>query len=237
MTFNKPRREFRVEIKTETLCALEKWQNRSSDSLIFLVEDFNEPNSCIASYLEKHWIPLLQGKPHPGSLLELFHWLAFLCFCYYNHTKCPASENPAPLPDCGAKVPFFISQRSNLTLPPVSSCKIEEINTSLPWGWLFQGCFARFMALFTLLSLCLSLYFAFLLYFLTSPHLYSIKEPGIQPLVRWLFWDTTPQSSHSAGFPKSYSLPQYLVSQIHVTSRVSLDLVKLSWWHLLLVTN
>ena len=54
MTFNKPRGEFMVEIKTETLCASEKWQNRSSDSLIFLVEDFNEPNSCIASYLEKH---------------------------------------------------------------------------------------------------------------------------------------------------------------------------------------
>ena len=134
--------------------------------------------------------------------------------------------------DCGAKVPFFISQRSNLTLPPVSSCKIEEINTSLPWGWLFQRCFARFMALFTLHSLCLSLYFAFLLYFLTSPHLYSIKEPGIQPLVWYfeilVFWDTT-LSSHSAGFPKLYSLPQYLVSQIHVASRVSLDLVKLSW--------
>ena len=27
-------------------------------------------------------------------------WLAFHCFCSYDHTEWPASENPAPLPDC-----------------------------------------------------------------------------------------------------------------------------------------
>ena len=29
--------------------------------------------------------------------------LVFCCFCYYNHTQWPASENPAPLPDLKLK--------------------------------------------------------------------------------------------------------------------------------------
>ena len=31
-------------------------------------------------------VPLLQGKVNSDFLLELFLWLAFCCFCYYNHT-------------------------------------------------------------------------------------------------------------------------------------------------------
>ena len=40
-------------------------------------------------------------------MLELFLGLAFHCFCYYNHISQLASENPAPLPDCQAKMPLF----------------------------------------------------------------------------------------------------------------------------------
>ena len=35
-------------------------------------------------------------EANSDSMLELFLWLAFHCFCYYNHTEWPASENPAP---------------------------------------------------------------------------------------------------------------------------------------------
>ena len=57
---------------------------------------------------------------------------------------------------------------------------------------------------------------AFLLCFLTSPCLWSIKEPGIQPPVRWLFWVASQPFSQSAGSPiKVSSLPQPLVSWVH----------------------
>ena len=38
-----------------TLCSGKNWQNMPSDSYIFSGEDFMSPNSCIFSYLEKHW--------------------------------------------------------------------------------------------------------------------------------------------------------------------------------------
>ena len=42
---------------------------------------------------------------------------------------------------------------------------------------------------------------AFLLCFLTSPHLWSIKEPGIQTPRRWLFQGASLPSSGSASSP------------------------------------
>ena len=42
---------------------------------------------------------LLRAKANSDSMLELFLWLAFCCFCYDNHIQWPASENPAHLPD------------------------------------------------------------------------------------------------------------------------------------------
>ena len=39
------------------------------------------------------------------------------------------------------------------------------------------------------------------LYFFTSSPLCSIKEPGIQIPIRWLFWDISLLSSQSARFP------------------------------------
>ena len=38
-----------------TLCSGKNWQNRPSDSEIFSEKYFMSPNSCIFSYLEKHW--------------------------------------------------------------------------------------------------------------------------------------------------------------------------------------
>ena len=55
-----------------------------------------------------------------------------------------------------------------------------------------------------------------LLFFLTSPHLWSIKELGIQTPTIWLFWDII-LPRHPLGQPafwmKLYSLPYHLVSQ------------------------
>ena len=55
-------------------------------------------------------------------------------------------------------------------------------------------------------------------YFASSPppHLWSIKEPGLQTPIRRLFWGTSLPSSLSAGSPINVSsLPQHLVSEIH----------------------
>ena len=68
--------------------------------------------------------------------------------------------------------------------PPADGRK-EEINTYPAWGLPFSEIFARLMA--------------FLLCFLTSPHFWSIKEPGIQTQIRWLFWGASVPSSWSAG--------------------------------------
>jgi len=57
--------------------------------------------------------------------------------------------------------------------PPVDGWSKEEINISPSQCWLFQKIFARLKA--------------FLLYFLTSFYLYSIKETDIQTPIRWLF--------------------------------------------------
>ena len=38
-------------------------------------------------------------EANSDSVLELFLWLAFHYFCFYNCTEWPASENPAPLLD------------------------------------------------------------------------------------------------------------------------------------------
>ena len=71
---------------------------------------------------------------------------------------------------------------------------------------------------------------AFLLCFLTSPLLWSIKEPGVQILVRWLFWGASLLSSQSSGFQNKVvflaSTPSLLDSlACPAASRASLDLV------------
>ena len=70
---------------------------------------------------------------------------------------------------------------------------------------------------FTLLSHSISLsflHFDFSSSLLLS--LWSIKQPGIQTPIRWLFWGSSLPSSWSAGsLIKISSLPQHLVSQIH----------------------
>ena len=53
-------------------------------------------------------------------------------------------------------------------------------------GWPFQETLARVMG--------------FLLYSITSPALCSMKEPGTETPIRWLFWDISLPSFHSASF-------------------------------------
>ena len=74
----------------------------------------------------------------------------------------------------------------------MNGCKKEETNTSPPRR-LSRRCFARLIALFTLLPHHLSL----------SD---SIKETGNQTRIRWFFGDTSPPSSRSAGFPNKVIL-------------------------------
>ena len=70
--------------------------------------------------------------------------------------------------------------------PPADGYRKEKINTFLPGGWPFQEIVVRLMVFFTLHH--------------HFPHHCSIKEPGIQTLIRWLFQDISLPSSGSAGF-------------------------------------
>ena len=71
---------------------------------------------------------------------------------------------------------------------PLSTCGWnEEINTSPAQGLPFLKIFIRLTV--------------FSLSFFTSPHLGSIKEPGIQTQRRWLFWVINLPSSYSASYP------------------------------------
>ena len=60
-----------------------------------------------------YWLNIrLQGKVNSDSKLELFLWLVFFVFVFffrfcYNRALQPDSENPAPLPDCLARVLLF----------------------------------------------------------------------------------------------------------------------------------
>ena len=54
--------------------------------------------------------------------------------------------------------------------PPMDDNRKQEIDISPPQDWPFQVMFARLRV--------------FLLYFLTFPHFCSIKEPGMQILIR-----------------------------------------------------
>ena len=82
--------------------------------------------------------------------------------------------------------------------PPVNGCKKEVVNTSPPQAGHSRRCFARLIDLFTLLPPRLSL--SILPFYFTSLS-DSVKETGIQTLIRWFYGDPSPPSSRSAGFP------------------------------------
>ena len=97
-------------------------------------------------------------------------------------------QNPAPLPDY--KVPLFRT---------LCTCRWQEgRNQHTPaWGLPFQE-IGKINGLFTLLP--------------HLPHLWSIKEPGIQIPIRWLFWGIRLPSSWSASF----SIKVFLASIPHL---------------------
>ena len=145
---------------------------------------------------------VLQGRTNCDSKLGLFLLFPNLCFTLLLFLKRILSghkDQPrGTLHLCLNVKPKCLCSGS---CSGVNSYRKEEINTSPPYGWTFQEIFARLMA--------------FLLYFLISPHLCSIKEPDIQTLIIWLFWDISVPSSQSAAFQiKLYSLPQHLICRL-----------------------
>ena len=61
--------------------------------------------------------------------------------------------------------------------------------------------------------------------------LWSIKQPGIQTPIRWLFWGASLPSSRSAGsLIKVSSLPQHLVSWVHWPIMRQAEWTW-TWWH------
>ena len=80
-------------------------------------------------------------------------WTFFVIVSIHNRLT---SEDPAPLP-VKLKCLCSIYREIIWPYPPVSGCKKEEINTSLPEAGHSWTCFARLTDLFTLLCQCLSL--------------------------------------------------------------------------------
>ena len=112
--------------------------------------------TLLCKYMEKK-ARFVAGKSQFWLFLELFLWLALCCFCYYNHIQWSASENPAPVPDCQTQVPFFSSQRNNLTLPTCEWLQ-ERRNEHIPsTRWPFLEMFCKTDGPFTLLPHSLSL--------------------------------------------------------------------------------
>ena len=112
---------------------------------------------------------------------------------------------------------------------PLSTCGWnEEINTSPAQGLPFLKKFIRLTV--------------FSLSFFTSPHLWSIKEPGIQTQRRWLFWVINLPSSYSASYPSKVtflaSAPILLDLQAcHMVSRASLPLATVSFKNIHLIKS
>ena len=134
---------------------------------------------------------MLQGRVSYDSTLDLFYLNLCLLLILFTkrilsiHNGLPQGTLPLGL---NVKPKCFYSG----SCPPVDYYRKQEINISPPQDWPFQVMFARLMV--------------FSLYFLTSPHLCSIKEPGIQILIRWLFWDVSLPSSQSARFPSKVNI-------------------------------
>ena len=97
---------------------------------------------------------------------------------------------------------------------PVEMAGRKRRTYPLPEGWPLEETFSRLKA--------------FLLCFLISSHLWSIKEPGIQTQIRWLFLGASLPSSWSAGFPNKVVFlgsTAYLSDSLacRTASRASLD--------------
>ena len=149
----------------------------------------NELWNCYSEepMLTPHWICLFDFKLYFSLLLLL---QSYIVACLRE-------------PCLSAWLLMFSFQEDNLTLPTcewMMARKKKLTHLSLEGGH-SRRCFARLIALFTLLHHCLSLStLPFLLNFLIISLSGSIKEPGIQTQTRWLFWDISLPSSWSAGF-------------------------------------
>ena len=120
---------------------------------------------CQLLLLRSSWAGCRCRKARSAFVSALSRRLAFRSFHYHNHTKWPASENPAlgltvkPQHLCSNPVHLSMAQRKKLTQPLPAPCHPSRC---LQYQWCFH---------------C----------FLGSPHLCSMKEPGIQAPVRWSF--------------------------------------------------
>lgn len=136
----------------------------------------------VLQLLQENWL-------HDGSVSLALTCAALLLWFTKRllsiHNEWPASET---LPLCLNVTPKCLLFR---TRPPVDGYRKEKINTFLPGSWPFQEIFVRLMVFCTLHP--------------SLPPLCSIKEPGFQPLVRWLFWDISLPSS--AGQPAFWIKP------------------------------
>ena len=104
-----------------------------------------------------------------------------------------------PLPNVKLKTLYSVGRETFWSCPPVNGCRKEEINTFPPWCWSGQEIFCKIYGLYTIF-----------------PHLFqlcSIKETGVQTLIRWYSrtltsWDT--QISNKVDIPcLNTSSPDY----------------------------
>ena len=152
---------------------------------------------------------MLQGESqfwlHVGNCFFDLLLVAFIITIILNGLP----GGPCPLLDC--KLKYLCSAPGEVVCPCSPVDRRDEHTPSESWT------FYKTENPFTLPPHCISLSiqpFEFSSSLLLS--LWSIKETGIQILIRWLLWGACLPSSLSASSPiKVSSSPQHLVCQIH----------------------
>ena len=125
LTSNNPLKELRVESRNEALCALGKLAGQVFRESDILRSRFYEPNSCISSYLEKHynpsWCRLFLVTSRSFMRSEIFY-KKYVIDCMY-----PPPPNPF------TKITYILSY----THPPPNL--FGAVSQSYLWGCLL-GC-------------------------------------------------------------------------------------------------
>ena len=105
LIFNALQKEFGVESRNEALCAQGGKTGRTGLQIVIFRSWFYEPNSCISSYLERHWNPswgwlfLMSGRKLQATNRNLLE--KYVLDCMYSPSSksyiyCP-SLPPPPL--------------------------------------------------------------------------------------------------------------------------------------------
>lgn len=131
--------------------------------------------------LQKYTDGLFISSAVTGKTKSDFCWVCFLHLTFASHCFCSLKGYCLYIMVClrehslSVKPKCLCLEKHPDLWPPLNSCKKEDITTSSPRAWLFRRYLGRLI----------TFYFSF--NSSAPPHLCSIKETGIQALIRYIF--------------------------------------------------